>query len=246
MTEGPHNSQDDAAAREAEMQARRLEAICEDDGPLSLTDKANLKVAASMLLAFARPTEQQAKLGRALANEFKQLGSHIPEARVSLIARAVRESLRSYGHKSADSTLPECIASDVETALRTQDEQQADAIPEGIPHRKEVNTILARHFARFMPDIIKRIEVGNQACTEVLAYFAKAPTAESAGPDREAVAALIEWARSEQAFPVGNPHGEGRGHIDEEHRFRLRDMVTAIDAPLSPQDREVGDQKNPS
>ena len=45
--------------------------------------------------------------------------SPIPEARVSLIARAVRASLRAYGHKVADSSLPECIASDVEATLRT-------------------------------------------------------------------------------------------------------------------------------
>lgn len=46
----------------------------------------------------------------------------------------------------------------------------------------------------------------------------------------DAVRDLIDWARREQAFPIGNPGGEGRGHIDENHRFRLRDMVEAIDA----------------
>jgi hypothetical protein len=39
------------------------------------------------------------------------------ELRASLIARTVRQSLRNYGHKSAESTLPECIAVDVERAL---------------------------------------------------------------------------------------------------------------------------------
>jgi hypothetical protein len=39
------------------------------------------------------------------------------ELRASLIARTVRQSLRNYGHKSAESTLPECIATDVERAL---------------------------------------------------------------------------------------------------------------------------------
>jgi len=39
------------------------------------------------------------------------------ELRVSLIARAVRQSLRNYGHKVAESTLPECIAADVERTL---------------------------------------------------------------------------------------------------------------------------------
>lgn len=41
----------------------------------------------------------------------------MPELRVSLIARAVRQSLRNYGHKVAESTLPECIAGDVERTL---------------------------------------------------------------------------------------------------------------------------------
>lgn len=39
------------------------------------------------------------------------------ELRASLIARTVRQSLRAYGHKSAESVLPECIAADVERAL---------------------------------------------------------------------------------------------------------------------------------
>lgn len=41
----------------------------------------------------------------------------MPELRISLIARAVRQSLRNYGHKVAESTLPECIAGDVERTL---------------------------------------------------------------------------------------------------------------------------------
>lgn len=53
--------------------------------------------------------------------------------------------------------------------------------------------------------------------------------------DREAaVARLIAWARDEQAFPVGNPGGCGRDHIDENHRFILRDMIDAIDAAAQP------------
>jgi len=39
---------------------------------------------------------------------------------------------------------------------------------------------------------------------------------------------LLTWARDEQAFPTGNPGGQ-RGHIDENHRFKLRDMIAVID-----------------
>lgn len=39
------------------------------------------------------------------------------ELRASLIARTVRHSLRRYGHKAAESVLPECIAVDVEQSL---------------------------------------------------------------------------------------------------------------------------------
>jgi hypothetical protein len=59
--------------------------------------------------------------------------------------------------------------------------------------------------------------------------------------DAEDVERLIEWARSEMAFPEGNPGGSGRGHIDENHRFKLRDLVAAIDAG-APQFPEVGDK----
>lgn len=45
------------------------------------------------------------------------IGKGMPELRISLIARAVRQSLRNYGHKVAESTLPECIAVDVERTL---------------------------------------------------------------------------------------------------------------------------------
>jgi hypothetical protein len=39
------------------------------------------------------------------------------EAIVSIIARAIRQSLKDYGHQSADSSLPEYIAADVAYAL---------------------------------------------------------------------------------------------------------------------------------
>lgn len=44
------------------------------------------------------------------------------ELRSSLIARVVRQSLKNYGHKAAESSLPECIAVDVERSL-VKDEQ---------------------------------------------------------------------------------------------------------------------------
>jgi hypothetical protein len=50
------------------------------------------------------------------------------ELRASLIARTVRQSLRNYGHKSAESTLPECIAVDVERTLAA-DEKLWNAPP---------------------------------------------------------------------------------------------------------------------
>lgn len=55
----------------------------------------------------------------------------IPEARVSLIARAVRQSLRSYGHKGAESILPECIAADVEASLQTMRTTPEPEAPQG-------------------------------------------------------------------------------------------------------------------
>ncbi|WP_322884209.1 hypothetical protein U8C35_07575 [Sinorhizobium medicae] len=53
----------------------------------------------------------------------------MPEVRVSLIARAVRQSLRNYGHKVAESTLPECIAGDVERTLAAHEKTWAPARP---------------------------------------------------------------------------------------------------------------------
>jgi len=41
---------------------------------------------------------------------------------------------------------------------------------------------------------------------------------------------LIAWARDNQARPDNHPGGSGWGHIDENARFRLRDMIAAIDA----------------
>ena len=51
-----------------------------------------------------------------------QLTTGMRELRASLIARTVRQSLRNYGHKTAESVLPECIAAEVESAL-TADEK---------------------------------------------------------------------------------------------------------------------------
>lgn len=54
------------------------------------------------------------------------------ELRISLIARAVRQSLRNYGHKVAESTLPECIAGDVERTLVADEKVWASARDCGI------------------------------------------------------------------------------------------------------------------
>ncbi|WP_230769506.1 hypothetical protein [Sphingomonas sp. Leaf4] len=43
------------------------------------------------------------------------------------------------------------------------------------------------------------------------------------------VVALIEWARGQQALPDGTAGGAGWGHIDEKHRFKLRDLIKQID-----------------
>jgi hypothetical protein len=60
------------------------------------------------------------------------------------------------------------------------------------------------------------------------------PSASVGGDDEGGpVKALIAWARDNQAFPDGNPGGSGRGHIDENARFKLRDMIAAIDAVKS-------------
>lgn len=49
-----------------------------------------------------------------------------------------------------------------------------------------------------------------------------------AGGDAGAVAELIQWARDQMALPDGS--GWLGGHIDENHRYKLRDLVGAIDA----------------
>lgn len=60
------------------------------------------------------------------------------ELRVSLIARAVRQSLRNYGHKVAEGTLPECIAADVERTL-VADEKAWEAAPAKPPRDCGIN-----------------------------------------------------------------------------------------------------------
>lgn len=45
------------------------------------------------------------------------VAAHKSEARVSLVARSVRKTLRDYGHSSAESSLPELIAADAERAM---------------------------------------------------------------------------------------------------------------------------------
>jgi hypothetical protein len=104
--------------------------VCGRDNPRD--DRCILRPLAALE---SRPasTEERA---RERANDYAPLGSPIPEARVSLLARAIRHSLRSYGHKCAESSLPECIASDVESALAT--ETQPVAGGEQDEHDREI------------------------------------------------------------------------------------------------------------
>ena len=53
--------------------------------------------------------------------------SGMVEARVSLAARQIRQTLRDYGHRCAETSLPDLIAADVDAALRKQDELHAPA-----------------------------------------------------------------------------------------------------------------------
>ncbi len=48
----------------------------------------------------------------------------------------------------------------------------------------------------------------------------------------DATAALVKWAREQMALPDGS--GWLGGHIDENHRYKLRDLVGAIDAAKLP------------
>lgn len=53
--------------------------------------------------------------------------SGMVETRVSLAARQIRQTLRDYGHRCAETSLPELIAADVDAAIRKQDEIHAPA-----------------------------------------------------------------------------------------------------------------------
>lgn len=58
--------------------------------------------------------------------------SGLVEARVSLAARQIRQTLRDYGHRCAETSLPELIAADVDAVLRKQDEVHAPAPSDGL------------------------------------------------------------------------------------------------------------------
>lgn len=58
--------------------------------------------------------------------------SGMVEARVSLAARQIRQTLRDYGHRCAETSLPDLIAADVDAALRKQDEVHAPAPSDGL------------------------------------------------------------------------------------------------------------------
>ena len=63
---------------------------------------------------------------------------------------------------------------------------------------------------------------------DVLAILNDTKTASGVGKATTEVAALVQWARDQMALPDGS--GYLGGHIDENHRYKLRDLVNAIDA----------------
>ena len=63
--------------------------------------------------------------------------SGMVEARVSLAARQIRQTLRDYGHRCAETSLPDLIAADVDAALRKQDEIHAPAPSDGLREENE-------------------------------------------------------------------------------------------------------------
>lgn len=74
------------------------------------------------------PDAEQARL----RERVEPVKAHPAEARMSIIARQVRETLRRYGHKTAESSLPECIGADVNAALKAAEArlaQQAERAP---------------------------------------------------------------------------------------------------------------------
>lgn len=66
------------------------------------------------LIAALQPTEA--------GTQIVDLGNPagLKESRASLMARQVRQTMRDYGHKSADTVLPDLIANDVNKALEAQ------------------------------------------------------------------------------------------------------------------------------
>lgn len=58
--------------------------------------------------------------------------SGMVEARVSLAARQIRQTLRDYGHRCAETSLPDLIAADVDAVLRKQDEIHTPAPSDGL------------------------------------------------------------------------------------------------------------------
>lgn len=68
--------------------------------------------------------------------------SGLVEARASLAARQIRQTLRDYGHRCAETSLPELIATDVDAALRKQEEIHAPAPSDGL--REALATLLVQ------------------------------------------------------------------------------------------------------
>lgn len=95
---------------------------CPLKGPDVRRQYANLEAAKAaaqadyerrILSALASP-EAEARLREGV----EPIKAHPAEARVSIIARQIRETMRGYGHKVAESSLPDWIAVDVSAALK--------------------------------------------------------------------------------------------------------------------------------
>ena len=100
--------------------------FCHDYGASSCTcfDEAEMGAAK----AATAPSDHLVSVGKA---------SGMVEARVSLAARQIRQTLRDYGHRCAETSLPDLIAADVDAALRKQDELHAPAPSDGLREENE-------------------------------------------------------------------------------------------------------------
>lgn len=137
---------------------------------------------------------------------FKAHAGAMDEASISILARAIRESLRSYGHRVAESSLPECIAADVSkafrddaimTALKRSPAESGDGFRDGLEKAVEVAIHISDReagLANDMPaggDWQKHQHASNVAldiaCLIRVETLAAPPPAESGGAQTTAV-----------------------------------------------------------